>query len=195
MEEGVIYIGEGLNKKKVTVSRDLMEKILAQGARKSVSINSQSSIEEEDQRIIKAFHGAFVNGGNLKQAMIDAGYPESRLNQVSSNRLINTPTFQKLVQFYFPPQVLFEEEASLLYGSDKKYKDKSLDRIHKLLGNFKTSIELSARRNDMNEMTDDELRKMTTIEAEIINEDGKHESSATGEGGAGQEGAGAPTPA
>lgn len=160
----VIYVGEGLDRTAIEVDTALLDKLLQQ-------TSSSNPVKKSDVRLkreIDTFHAALANGGDMQKAMLTAGYPKSMVKPSSAHNLSKSPTFKKMLEYYFPPDVLMEHEASLLNSENPKVKDRSLDRIHKLLGNFQIKVEVSAKSDEMKKHTDEELYAIAHDTADIV---------------------------
>jgi len=107
--------------------------------------------------------------GDIKRAAREAGYRESTLHNLQ--RIKNSDGWQVLLEKYFPTVMLFEKESMLLHSSDPKYIDKSLDRIHKLKGNFTRKVEISLKPGqDLTTVSDDELRDAVNVDSTVVSE-------------------------
>lgn len=159
-----IIIKEGLNQKELLVDAALLDKFLVNTSAKPGHPKSDDRVERE----VSAFHAALENGGNMQKAMLDAGYPKHMVTPQSAYNLARSSSFKEMLSYYFPQNMLMEHEASLLNSNNPKWKDKSLDRIHKLLGNFQIKVELSAKGDEMKKLTDAELYAMAHGTADMV---------------------------
>jgi len=159
-------VKEGLNQKEIVVDAALLDKFLHKNA--SPSSRGRNKSDERMEREISALHIALVNGCSMQKAMLDAGYPKSMVTPQSAYNLAHSPSFKELLDFYVPDEVLLERELSLLNSKNPKWVDKSLDRAHKIKGNFQIKVELSAKGDSMKKLTDEELYAIAQDKADII---------------------------
>lgn len=164
------FVGEGIKRQKIEVTQELLDKIIVATAKKQDSDEPKNGITktEANDRTIAAFHGAVVNGGNLPKAMLDAGYPKSMTTPLAAYNLSKSKSFKAIMSYYFTPDMLMEAEASLLHSDDLKYKDKALERIHKIMGNFIQRVELSTKGDGMKNLSDAELYSISQGNADIV---------------------------
>lgn len=131
------------------------------------------------KKIRKTFALTIKYDGDVKRAMREAGYSPVTVNK-GSNSIIKSKSWEKLIEYYFPTVMLFEKEHELLNHPDWRATNSSLDRIHKLKGNFINKVEHSLKPGeDLKEKTDIELRRI--IDATSDEDDSILESPSSSE--------------
>ena len=122
------------------------------------------------KKIRKTFELTVKYDGDVKRAMREAGYSPSTVN-VAAGRIIRSKSWEKLTEYYFPTVMLFEKEHELLNHPDWRAINSSLDRIHKLKGNFINKVEHSLKPGeDLKEKSDIELRRIIDMDDYIDDE-------------------------
>lgn len=120
------------------------------------------------EKIKKAFALALKYDGDLRQAMLDAGYSESTAR--NPGRVTESAGWKEMLDHYFPINTLMSYEKKLLDHKDWRAWNAALDRLHKLRGSFVKKVDISVHKDsDVRRLTDAqlmELRNGTYVSAE-----------------------------
>lgn len=132
------------------------------------------------EKIKKAFALALKYDGDLRQAMLDAGYSESTAR--NPGRVTESAGWKEMLDHYFPINTLMSYEKKLLDHKDWRAWNAALDRLHKLRGSFVKKVDISVHKDsDVRRLTDAqlmELRNGTYVSAEQELDDDEHHNNA-----------------
>ena len=127
---------------------------------------------KNNAKIRKAFELCIKNDGDLSAAAEEAGYSPDVVE--NPKRLLKTKAWGVLINYYFPTYYLFEKEKELLNSSDNADIHKSLDRIHKLSGNFTRKVEVKINPlGEISQKSNEEIQQIIdgNVEIEDIEDD------------------------
>lgn len=111
------------------------------------------------EKIKKAFALALKYDGDLRQAMLDAGYSESTAR--NPGRITESAGWKEMLEHYFPIDTLMSFEKKLLEHKDWRAWNASLDRLHKLRGSFVKKVDISVHKDsDVRRLTDAQLMEL-----------------------------------
>lgn len=121
---------------------------------------------KNNAKIRKAFELCVKYDGDISKAAKEAGYSQHIVENPS--RLLKTKAWGILVEYYFPTYYLFEKEKMLLEHKDPKWVANSLDRIHKLKGNFTRKVEVKINpMGEIGQKSNEELQRIIDGEVEL----------------------------
>ena len=114
---------------------------------------------KNNAKIRKAFELCIKYDGDIAKAAEEAGYSPHLVN--NPGRLTKTKAWHTLTEFYFPTYYLFEKEKELLDNPDWHATANSLDRIHKLKGNFTRKVEIKVSpTGEISQKSNEELQRI-----------------------------------
>lgn len=121
---------------------------------------------KNNAKIRKAFELCVKYDGDITRAAQEAGYSPHLVE--NPGRLLKTKAWHTLTEYYFPTYYLFEKERHLLESKDNTDIHKSLDRIHKLKGNFNRNIEIKLNpTGEISQKSNEELQRIADGDVEL----------------------------